>query len=213
MTADLLAFSTNFSSYIRKDSGEVVENYNLFYFNPVDIHEEKLNRGYFPVSLRLPLTRFKPSSSFETLPALYSVEQRLLPRRGFGGRNQTTASLYSATLKQPYSFFSSENSAQFDSSLYLVLGGSYKNAELDGRPIRGIKLFVLSPFFEADNGLTGHALLEPFLQQTNWTGFPELPGYYHLEFRDIRGQGGQAISQLFGKEFYEKFDLESCKIS
>jgi hypothetical protein len=205
MTTDLILLSTEFNSYINK-AGEVVERYNLFYFNPLDLYSEKgkvVNRGYLPVVSSLDLSIFSPNEAkkqFPSLPGLYSCSQRLLSRRSYG-KVSMVSSFLSCEFKEPLNFIN-------DNESFLILGGSYKSANLDGKDIKGIKLFVLSPYLSDDPyDLNGASLLEPFIPQTNWLGFTEIPGYYSLEFKDVRGAGGSAITKIVDKNFIKPLDF------
>jgi hypothetical protein len=148
--------------------------------------------------------------TFQALPGLYKVQKQQIPQRRFG-RVQLLTSFFTASHAGNFKFFPHHNESDFDPNTYLVLGGSLKDVELEGKRVQGIKLFILSPFLDSNqSGYSGHALLEPFLSQSNWAGLQDLPGYYNLTFKDIRGAGGQSISRVVDKQFIRGFDLKSC---
>ena len=204
----IIALSTIFNSYPSRSTGEIIENYDLYYFNPKDLNDnpKSQDKGYLPVSTSLDLSKFTPGTDFQTLPASYKIQQTLISIRRYG-RTSTVPKFLSSELQQQINFFPKNDDS------YLVLGGSSKNTEIEGNKIKGLKLFVLSPHFSDEtHGLYGLSILEPFIStQDGWRNFNQVPGYYNLDFTQVRGSGGSAVTKITDFNFVAPFDLSSLK--
>ena len=204
----IIAFSTIFNSYPNRSTGEIIENYTLYYFNPKDFNNNsKEDKGFLPVSTSLDLSKFTLGTDFQALPAFYKIDQTLVSVRRYG-RTSMIPKFLNAEVHQQINFFPKNDGS------YLVLGGSFKNTEIEGNQVRGIKLFVLSPYFsEETHGLYGFSLLEPFIPRKNnsWGNLNQIPGYYNLEFKEVRGSGGSAVIKVTDFNFVSPFDSSSLK--
>ena len=201
-------------SYVDKQ-GELKQSYDCSYINTKDLYNTNDDKGFIPVVSSLDLSSFSPSDSFQELPAIYLMQEKIKSRRRFG-KKVMSRSFFASEFKNSINFFGSSDSKDFDPNVFLCLGASYKSFEIEDRQIKGLKLFAISPFFDNDDGFLGHPIIEPFLPvqkpSLKWKDLHNLPAYYRLEFRDVRGRGGEAIPKVDSINYVKPLDLKSCVV-
>jgi hypothetical protein len=174
--------SADSGSYISRSGNEV--NYtNINYFDVSDKSDTKYWRGYIPLKMNV-YPDFN-LSDLSSVPGCYHLTFRPAPSRTKG---KTEPKLTDINFVNPFSLSESQN-------CLLVLGAKAYNFEdqKSRKTIKGVKFFSVDPSsYYDDSSFIGYPILENNIKGS-LDQFPTVPGYYNIEFEQIRGRDGQAL--------------------
>jgi hypothetical protein len=175
--------------YINRNGQEVCNTF-VFYYNPLNFHDSRMERGY--ITLSLDIFPDLSISDFESeFPALYDFKTSL---------RRDLRSGKAVPQLQSVNFI--DNVTIDDSDHVLILGVKKIDYDVDGSRYRGVKLFYvdLNSYLSTDS-VVGLLPIEQNIANADLKQFPRLPGFYDLDLEEVRGSRGAAIFKLHGATF------------
>lgn len=181
-------------SYVNKSATEV-NIVRIYYFDLSDKGDDRLEKGYRLLSKDV-YPDFS-ASDFPEVPGIYDLQFR--PSRNRMGKMEPK--LVSVDFKESFKISSRDN-------YYLLLAGKRYSFQADGKgkPINGIKFFMIDPlgYQESDNFL-GYPILEASLDKSAFDPSFAFPGYYQVELEQVRGRNGDSLYKLVFLKLHSAF--------
>lgn len=205
---DYLVFGSESQSYQTR-SGDTVNKFIIHYLDPKTVLSNQLESGCMPLQKDIISAGSVNPSVFADLPGYYELNFRGFSQR-IGRDVKVSQKLVDANRTGSFTF----STCTDDPDAYLLLYVKFYNVNIDGKNIKGSKLFYLDPSQGSDsfgyhlnsiscssNTLNVKALIK------------SVPGYYLLDFSDVRGVDGDASLRLDTLEFVQSVDLANSSSS
>lgn len=205
---DYLVFGSESQSYQTR-SGDTVNKFLIHYLDPKTVLSNQLELGSMPLQKDIIAAGSVNPSVFADLPGYYELKFRGFSQR-IGRDVKVSQKLVDANRTGSFTL----PTCTVDPDAYLLLYAKFYNIHIDGKNLKGSKLFYLDPSQDCDN--FGYHLNSISCSSTVLnvkSCLVKVPGYYLLDFSDVRGVDGDASLRLDTLEFVKEVDLANSSSS